>query len=564
MVKEEIRMAGALEMGREAFGRQAWAEAYTLLSAADDAAPLGVDDLELLATSAYLLGKDEIGDDVFVRAHKECLLSNDVPRAARFAFWLTLGLTIKGESARASGWLGRAQHLLGGEGHDCPERGLLLVLTARIQLKRGDMQAARESARQAAQIGDRFNDPDLKVFSRLIIGQIRVTAGEVAEAAAMFDEVMVAVTIGDVSPIAVGVVYCAVIDALHEIFDIQRAREWTAALSRWCASQPELVPFRGECLVHRAEIMRLSGDWPQALAEAEHASVWLSQLAGQTFASTGATSLPAFKCPVGAAFYELAEIHRVRGDFTKAAESYRQASRYGQSPEPGFALLRLAEGRLQLAEAAMRRVLDQPQNRVRRAPALVACVEIMIAAGDYRTARSAAEELSAFAAEMDAPFLKALSAQSMGVVMLAEGDARAALAMLREAWMAWQEVEAPYHAARVRVQLGLACRALGDDDAAELELDSARRVFERLAAAPDVTRVDTLMKMAARSGVGALTPRELEVIGLVATGKTNRAIARQLSISERTVDRHVSSILMKLELESRSAATAYAYQHGLA
>jgi DNA-binding CsgD family transcriptional regulator len=562
-VTSVTKVSDALQRGREAFGRRAWGEAYAQLSAADHAAPLGIADLELLATAAYLIGEDEISDDLWMRAHGECLRVGDVPRAARCTFWLVLDLLTRGEMARAGGWLAQAQRLLDEGHHDCPERGLLLVLAARVRIKQGDVPAADDAACRAAEIGSRFDDADLKVFCRLGLGQARARQGKTEDATALFDEAMVAVTAGEAWPIAIGVVYCALIELCRHVFDVLRAREWTEALSRWCASQPDLVPFRGQCLVHRAEILRLSGAWARAAEEAEHACAWLSQLAARHDVSDGPGELPSFKYPVGAAFYELGEIHRVRGDFARAQEAYRRASRYGTFPEPGLALLRMAQGRLKVAEAAIRRVLAQPQPPVARAGSLAACVEIMVAAGELPAARAAAEGLAALAGRTGAPLLCAMAAQAMGSVLLSEGEARSALGALRTAWMVWQEIEAPYDAARVRVLLGLACRALGDDDAAELELDAARRVFQRLAAVPDVARVDALTGSAARAGTRALTPRELEVIGLVASGKTNRTIAQRLSISERTVDRHVSNILMKLELSSRSAATAYAYEHGL-
>jgi DNA-binding CsgD family transcriptional regulator len=309
--------------------------------------------------------------------------------------------------------------------------------------------------------------------------------------------------------------------------------------------------------------MRLSGAWPQAITEAEHACAWLSKLAETPNASAGEGALTSFKYPVGPAFYELGEIHRLRGDFTRAADAYRRASRYGQSPEPGMALLRMAQGRRKAAATAIRRIVGQMQSRLTRAQVLVACVDIMLDAGDLPAARAAADELEVMADQTGAPFLRALCGQAMGAVLLAEGDAPAATIRLRAAWKLWQEIEAPYDAARTRVLLGLACRHLGDADAAELELDAARRIFQRLAAQPEIARVNGLMKSASLAGAPGLTPREAEVIRLVATGKTNRAIAQRLSISERTVDRHVGNILKKLSLPSRSAATAYAYEHGL-
>ena len=539
-------VSDALREGRDAFARQEWAEAHGLLAAADEATRLGPDDLERLAASAFLIGRQDAYAELWVRAHQECLRTGDVPRAARFAFWISLDLLVAGEPARASGWLGRAQRLLDDADRDCGERGLLAVLAARLAMREGRAEDARDAAQRSLEIAGRFDDPDLRVFARLIVAQVRASMVQAVEAVALFDEVMVAVTVGDASPISVGVVYCAVINGCHQLFDVARAREWTAALSGWCSRQPDLVQFRGECLVHRVEVLRLSGAWNEALSEAEHACAWLTRTAERS------TQL------LGTALYELAEARRVRGDLDGAEESYRQASMHGRSPEPGLALLRLAQGRAKAAETAIRRLLELTQPRRARVDTLAACVEIALAVHEVPTARAAAEELGAVATATPAPFLRSLAAQAMGDVLLAEGDARASLAILREAWMTWQELDAPYHAARVRVQLGLACRALGDDDGATLELDAARRVFERLGARADVARVDALT-----GGVPTLTRREVEVIALVARGKTNRAIARELAISERTVDRHVSNILMKLALPSRSAATGYAYEHGL-
>jgi len=559
-----MRVDHALHRGREAFGRQAWGEVYARLSDADAVAPLGADDLELLAIAAFLTGRDEPSVGAWARAHSERLRSRDVPRAVRCAFWMILELQARGELARAGGWLARAQRLLDEGRHDCPECGLLLVLVALGKLTGGDADAAHATFGRAAEIGDRFGDSELKVLGRLGRGQAEAMRGNAPVAMALFDEVMVAATVGEVSPIAVGIVYCAVIDACHAVFDLRRVREWTAALAHWCSSQPDLVPFRGQCLVQRAAILRLSGAWADALEEARRACGLLARPGAAPAApSPGEGDLSAHAVPVGAALYQVGEIHRMRGELAEALDAYRLASRYGRSPEPGLALLRMAQGRVTDAEAAIRRVLDECHDRLTRADVLAACVDVMIAAGDRPTARAAADELQALAARIDAPFLRALSAQAGGRVLLAEGDPRAARAALRAAWMAWQELEAPYDAARVRVLMGLACRELDDEDAAELELDAAREVFQRLGAAPDVTRVDELLARTAPAAAGGLTPREMQVIGLVAAGRTNRAIARELAISERTVDRHVSNILTKLGVPSRSAATAYAYEHGL-
>jgi DNA-binding CsgD family transcriptional regulator/tetratricopeptide (TPR) repeat protein len=411
-----------------------------------------------------------------------------------------------------------------------------------------------------------FQDPELEVLARLASAQVRARRGEVAAAVALFDEIMVAVTAEPVSPIAVGTVYCAVIEGCHQLFDVGRAREWTEALARWCARQRDMVPFRGKCLVLRVEIMRRSGAWSEALAEAEEACRWLIRSADEREAIGAGGALPKFKYPIGDALYELAELHRMRGDFPAADATYRRASEYGRAPHPGLALLRMAQGRRNEAEAAVRRLLDEPRGGPARTAVLAAAVEVLLDSDDAAGARHAAQELARTAADSRATYLRALAAEALGRVLLVEGEAARALPPLREAWMGWQEIEAPYRAARVRVLHAGACRLLGDEAGAELELDAAERVFERLSARPDMDRVAGLRRgpaPTATRGSGVLSPREREVMALVARGMTNQAIADELVISKRTVDRHVSNILLKLGLPSRTAATAYAYEHGL-
>jgi DNA-binding CsgD family transcriptional regulator len=366
---------------------------------------------------------------------------------------------------------------------------------------------------------------------------------------ALLDEVMVAVMTGELSPILTGIAYCSMIDMCQSVFDLRRAREWTDALTRWCESQLDMVPYRGNCLIHRCEIFQLQGKWRDALDAAQRACDLLS---GPTTWDT-----------LGSAYYQLGEIQRLRGEFVQAEASYRNASGAGREPEPGMSLLRLAQGWGDVAAAGIRRVLDETQDAIGRSKVLPAYIEIMLEAKDLGAGRKAADELQQIANDFGAPYLRALAAHAMGAVLLAEGNARAALAELRGAHTAWRELDAPYQVARVRVLIGLACRELGDGGGAGLEFDAARGLFEALGAIPDLERVSRLLGTPALRGAGGLSAREREVLALLASGKTNRAIAAELFLSEKTVARHVSNIFTKLELASRAEATAYAYKHGL-
>ena len=389
-------MSTAIERGRESFERQAWGDAFNQFSAADQNAPLEADDLERLAVAAFLVGKDAHSVGVWERAHQARLSAGETTRAARCAFWLGFILVLKGETARGGAWLARLRRLLDEYKKDCAEQGFFLVAVALQNMDEGNSEAAYAASEEISDIADRFSDPDLAAISRLIRGQTLIQLGDTTQGVAWLDEVMISATSNEVSPLVVGLIYCAVIEAFQAIFDLHRAQEWTAALSHWCESQPDLVPYRGQCLVHRAEIMQLHGAWPDAIEEAKRAGDWLSQPPGH----------PA----VGMAFYQQAELHRLCGKFAEAEEAYRQATRWGRSPQPGLAQLRLAQGQVEAAEAAINGALDEAREMTTRSRLLAAYVEILLAANDVTAARSAADELSGIAAKMGAPLLLAPSA----------------------------------------------------------------------------------------------------------------------------------------------------------
>jgi ATP/maltotriose-dependent transcriptional regulator MalT len=530
-----------LNSGRDAIHRRAWADAFASLSHADRTCPLDSEDLELLATSAYLTGRDREFSSILERAHHAHLAADNPVRAARSAFWLALTSLLRGENGAASGWLSRADRLL--PPGECVERGYLLLPPAELCLAEGRGEAAHEAATHAAMLGSLFGDADLTACARHIQGRALVQQGEIKAGLVLLDEAMIAVVAGELSPIMTGLIYCSVIEACQQVYALSRAQEWTSALSRWCEEQPQLVAFSGTCLVHRAEVLQFHGAWPTAMTEARRACQ---------------RAQDARRKPPGAALYQQAEVHRLRGDFTAAEEAYQNASRHGYEPQPGLALLRTAQGRTDAACASIQRALDSATDRLRRARLLAAYIEIMVAAGDIQNAERACQELEETATAIDTDALRAMAAHWRGAVELRRGNAAAALNPLRRAFTAWQQLDAPYAAARVRVLIGLACRSISDAESAGLEFTAARSVFRELGAAYDLAALDPLENDGTSASRHGLTTRECQVLRLIAAGKTNKAIAHELSLSERTIDRHVSNILTKLDVPSRAAATAYA------
>jgi len=541
--------AGALARGRDAFDREAWSDARTLLAQADADTPLEPEDLERLAAATFLVGEEAACIDALTRAHHGFLERGDPVAAARNAVRLAhTMLQQPALQAQATGWIARARRLIDECATDCAERGFLLCAEAFMRVRTNDPVAAGTLFAEAAEVGARFKDPDVLALARHGQGRVLLVQNRTTEGFAMLDEVMVSVTCGEVDPIISGVVYCSVLSACHDLFDLRRAKEWTTALTAWCDAHPDML-FRGECLVRRSEMLQLQGAWDEALAEAEQACARIHERSPARDA--------------GISPYRAAELYRLRGDFQKAEEMYRRASQAGRNPHPGLALLRLAQGQPEAAAVAIRHELQEKRSSAARAETLRAAVEILLATKDIAAARSAAQELTAVASAVNAPFLRASSSEAAGAVALADGDADAAVMLLRDACAIWRELDAPYEIARTRESTGLAYRQLGDEEGAQLEFEAAAETFERLGARPDAARVASRITSQAPAAHGPLTGREVEVLRLIASGKTNRAIATELAISEKTVARHVSNILTKLDLPSRSAATAYAYSRNL-
>jgi DNA-binding CsgD family transcriptional regulator len=532
-----------VESGREAFERRAWGPAYEHLSSSDQ---LGPDDVELLAVVANLTGRDDDCVAAWERAHHAHQQRGDAQAAARCAFWAGFVLLFLGQSARAGGWFARAERGVA-EAGECSTSGFLLVPAFLGAHGSGDVEGARSLAGRIVDIARRCDDPDLLAIGLLCQGEAALALGETAVGMRLLDDAMVSVTTGEVSPIPAGIVYCGVIEACVDAFDLHRAAQWTEALTEWCAQQPDLVSFRGQCLVHRSQVLQARGSWPDATSAAEEAQRRLAE-----------PEHPA----LGAALYQRGELHRLRGELAAAERAYRQASRHGRDPAPGFELLRLAQGQVAAAVASIQRVIEETRGLRTHPAVLAAAVEILLAAGDAAAAREACDDLAKLTEDQPAPHLQAVAAYCSGSVLLAERDAVAAIVELRRAAAAWRELEMPYEAARASVQIARCCRALSDHDAADWQLETALETFEHLGARTELARAGRLARPSGGAS-GVLTERQCDVLRAVATGRSNREVAADLGISEHTVARHLQNIFTKLDLSSRAAATAYAHEHGL-
>lgn len=535
-------MAASIEQAREAFAQRQWAVACDAFAKAGGQSAA---DHQRHAVAAYLTGADGACERAWEAAYRAAIEARDLQDAARSAFWLALCFMLRGQMAQAGGWLARSQAAIDDAGRECAASGYLLIPELLRAIDGDDAEHARRLAMQAIEIAKRCDDRDLWAFAVLGLGQALIKLGDTTGGIARLDEVMVAVTADEVGPITSGIVYCAVILECMAVFDVQRAAEWTGALSDWCDPQPDLVPYRGQCLVHRSQLQMFAGQWPDASTTVASACRRLSD-----------PPQPA----LGLAYYQEGELHRLVGAFDESEAAYRRASRHGHDPVPGVPLLQLARGDTDAAMTTIRRALTES-----RTPVLLAgAVDVLRAGGDFVGARTAADALVAIASSASSPVLDAMAAQATGAVLISEGDPVAALTELRRAARTWQSVQMPYETARTAALLGLALTAMGDRRAAELEFDNARAIFTELGARPDLDRLDALAgTRPVASDDAGLSDREREVLTQLASGKTNREIAAVLHISQHTVGRHVENVFTKLGVTSRAAATARAFELGL-
>jgi DNA-binding CsgD family transcriptional regulator len=535
-----------LQQARTAHQRHDWAAARDRYALARDTAPLSATDLVAAGDAAWWLGQTEAALTDYEAAYRLHVDGKESAPAARVAMAIGFLSELRGDAIGGSGWIARAGRLLSGR-PECVEHGYLLSLEIDEAIAATEWERATAAARRVQDMANQYDDRTLHSAGLVGEGVALVRQGAVTEGLAVIDEAMIAVRDGEVDPELAGNFYCQVMALCHELADPRRAREWTDATERWCGQFASAAMFAGICRVHRAQLRHLGGEWSQAEDDASRVCDELSDMNVAVVAE---------------GHYQVGEIRRGRGDLTGAEESYRRAHELGRDPQPGLALLRLAQGRVAAASASIRAALaTQPDDRLARARLRAAQAEIALAAGDADLAWEASTELGQIAAAYASPGHAASARQLLGATLLAHGQPGEALVEFDAAGQAWHDLDAPCHAARVRLLSAEAYRALGDEDRAGLELDAAAAVFDRLGAVADAKRVAALRGRAVLPG--GLTPREAEVLALIAAGLTNREVAAELVVSEKTVARHLANVFTKLDLSTRTAAAAYAFEHGL-
>lgn len=540
--------ASGVTSGHRARAARRWGDAHAAFARArDDGEQLDADDLVAFGDAAWWLGHTDESIELTVQAHDGLVREGRRDEAAMCALQAGFLLLLRGDLALGSGWIARAHRASDDLPAAATVHGYLRWLQAQEALEGARLDTALDEARAAAQHAVERDDVTLLTLARVVEGVARVRAGDLAAGMAELDEAMLPVFAGEVSPDWAGNVYCQMMALCHELGDVRRMRAWTDTTERWCAGFDHAVMFTGICRMHRVQLLQLCGDWQAASEQADRVCVEL------------ADSNPSV---VAEGHYLRAELLRLRGRTAESEAAYRDAHGLGRDPQPGLALLRLQQGRPDLAAASLATTLAATAEQGRRARLRRAQVEVAVVGGDLELAQAAVDELVEVATTLGTDAMTASAVEARGRLLLAEGRPADALPDLDRAVRIWRELDAPHDRARAQVVVGRCREALGDEDAATLAFDAARATFAELGATVDLDAIDRDRGHAPPPG--GLTPREAEVLGLVATGRTNREVADTLVISDRTVARHLANVHRKLGVGTRTAAAAWARDHGLA
>ncbi len=535
-----------LAVAREALACCDWEAAYRATSSGP---PPGADQepaadwLDVLADAAWWLGRLDECIEAREGAYAIYDELGDRRNAGQCAVWLYEHYCFKARPAIAGGWLRRARNALEEESESA-EYGALRLREAETAHGKGDLEASAEAAREVVVLSRRLRSTDLEAEALQTLARVLIDGGDPVEGLATLDEAMLFAVEGRLRPYSTGKVYCSLISACEALGDIRRAAEWSEATAHWAERHPFAV-FPGLCRVHVASALRARGEWDAAEQQAVRACGELA-----TLNVTNAA----------AAYAEIGEIRRRIGDLDGAEDAFRTAERLSGQPQSGLALLRLAQGNVDAAVAVIARALEEiTWDRLGRARLLPARVQIAIAADDLPGAAAALEELDSIAADFSSPAMVAAALSARGRLQLASDD-RSACATLRQAADHWSELGVPHELATARMLQGAACRQAGDLDGASASFEAAGALFEHLGAGLDIRDLRDISSLVTELPAG-LTGREVEVLRLVASGKTNKEIAAKLSLSDKTVARHLSNIFTKIDVTTRSAATAFAFAH---
>ncbi len=492
------RVDGEIELSREAFDLLAQAEKHmttgTLrpiheaLEAGDFArarellgaweGPVSSELLDLQGRAAYGAGDLEATLGAYEALYRLEVEAERPADAAMAAVMVGMYLMMDtGLMAPVRAWLGHAEKLLEPVS-DSPVWPWLEAVRTYERFMCGDMAGAGACAQRAIEGGKRHGIVPPTIIGRVALGRVRIHDGEIDEGLHMLDEVAVELTTGNLDPMTSGQMWCELICAMQWVGQHDRAEEWTEAMERW-RQGAAFGGLNGRCRVHRAEILRMRGPWEAAEEEALLACEELR---------------PWMRREYGWPLTELGNVRFRRGDFVGAEEAFLTAHRNAWSPQPGLALLRLAQGRVQEAASLIHNALNHPfdipskefppSGGLRRAPLLEAQVSIALAVGTVDVAREAAAELEQIACTYRSRTLKNGALASRGRLALAAGDYGGAITALTAAVMEWTALRMPFEAASLRVVLASAQRAAGDAEAARLELDAACRTYEELGATP--------------------------------------------------------------------------------
>ncbi|MCC5951442.1 MAG: response regulator transcription factor [Acidimicrobiia bacterium] len=539
--------------GHAAHREHRWDDAYQDFHAVAAVEPLTPTDVAALADAAWWLGRTDESLGLSEEVYRHHLAGEEVSQAARLAIEIGFLWLLRGELTLGSGWISRARRLLDGA-PESAAHGYLAYLAVEEHLGAGRFDDAIETTRWMQDVARRHEDPTLCALALVLEGAAELRRGNVAVGMGIVDEAMLPVHAGEVDPSWAGNLYCHVMDLCFELLDLPRARAWTDATERWCDQHSNAAMFAGICRVHRAQLLQVDGSFEAA---GHHAARTCEELADMNV------------MVVAEGHYRVAESHRLRAEHAAAEQAYERARGFGRDPQPGLALLRLAQGKPAVAAAALHAALAAVPEPLHRVPLLVAQTEVAAAGGEITLATEAAGELGSIADAFGSPGIVACAEHTAGVAHLAEGQPLAAIRPLRSGWRAWCELDAPYEAARTRARLAEALAGAGDRETALVEAEAARSAFATLGALDDLRLLEEATASWAGEPThdadvpGGLSAREIEVLRCVSAGSTNRQIATTLTISEKTVARHLSNIFVKLDVSSRTEAAAFAFTHGL-